>query len=113
MSLREGIVHCLQHAIEGCRLDIVNLSGTYPVWQSCGMDTPPATTIDKHPWFPVEIIRHTVWRYLWFCFSFREVEELLVGVAWRCRMKRCAKGGASSARSLRSSSGAAGRGLGT
>jgi putative transposase len=27
--------------------------------------------------FPPDIIRHAVWRYLWFTLSYRDVEELL------------------------------------
>ena len=56
---------------------IVNLSGTPATWQSCGMDTPPATTKYKNHRFPVEIISHAVWLYFRFCLSFRDVEELL------------------------------------
>ena len=42
------------------------------------MDILPATKKYKHHWFPVEIISHTVWLYFRFCFSFRDVEELLL-----------------------------------
>ena len=34
---------------------IVNLSGTPAAWQSCGMDTPPATSKYKNHRFPNEI----------------------------------------------------------
>jgi hypothetical protein len=60
------------------RAGIVNLSGSYRVWQSCGMDTPPAATKYKNHRFPVEIISHAVWLYFRFCLSFRDVEELLL-----------------------------------
>jgi len=48
------------------------------MWQSCGIDTPPATTKYKNHRFPVEIISHAVWLYFRFCLSFRDVEELLL-----------------------------------
>ena len=56
---------------------IVNLLGSHTIWQSCRMDTPPATTKFKNHRFPVEIISHAVWLYFRFCLSFRDVEELL------------------------------------
>src|SRR5262249_55263891 len=40
---------------------IVNLAGGHVVWQSCGIDTPAATTKYKNHRFPVEIISHAVW----------------------------------------------------
>jgi hypothetical protein len=58
-------------------MGIVNLLGPHTVCQSCGMDTPPATTKYKNHRFPVEIISHAVWLYFRFCLSFRDVEELL------------------------------------
>jgi hypothetical protein len=56
---------------------LVNLSGTYVVWQSGGMETPSATKKYKNHRVPVEISSHAVWLYLRFCLSFRDVEEIL------------------------------------
>jgi putative transposase len=47
------------------------------VWQSGGMNTPPAAITYKNHRVPVEILSHAVWRYFRFCLSFRDVEELL------------------------------------
>src|SRR2546430_12264513 len=80
-----------------CRAGIVNLSGTPTAWQSCGMDTSPATAKYKNRRFPVEIISHAVWLYFRFCLSFRDVEELLfergVVVTYEAIRKWCRKFG--------------------
>jgi putative transposase len=84
---------------------IVNLLGSHTVWQSRGMDTPPATTKYKNYRFPVELISHAVWLYFRFCLSFREVEELLfergVVVTYETIRKWCRKFGQSYANQLR------------
>jgi len=84
---------------------IVNLLGTHTVWQSCGMDTPPATTKYKNHRFPAEIISHAVWLYFRFCLSFRDVEELLfergVIVTYEAIRKWCRKFGQQYANQLR------------
>ena len=56
---------------------IVNLLGSHTIWQSCRIDTPPATPKFKNPRFPIGIIGPAVGRYFRFCLSFRDVEELL------------------------------------
>jgi hypothetical protein len=48
-------------------------------WQSCKMNTPAITTTYKTHRFPAEIISHAVWLYFRFSFSFRAVEEFLLG----------------------------------
>ena len=89
MTLREACPQCGSRCYKGtvtftlankitAAKGIVNLLGTHTVWQSCGMDTPPATTKYKNHRFPVEIISHAVWLYFRFCLSFRDVEELLL-----------------------------------
>lgn len=84
---------------------IVNLSGTHTAWQSCGMDTPPATTKYKNHRFPVEIISHAVWLYFRFCLSFRDVEEILfergVVVTYEAIRQWCRKFGQQFANQLR------------
>jgi putative transposase len=84
---------------------IVNLLGLHAVWQSCGMDTPPVTTIYKNHRFPVEIISHAVGLYFRFCLSFRDVEELLcergVIVSYETIRKWCGKFGQPYANQLR------------
>jgi len=50
-----------------------NLLGIQALCQSWGMDTPSIATKYKNHRFPVEILRHAVWRYLRFCLSFRLV----------------------------------------
>src|SRR5215468_7681273 len=81
------------------------LVGPHAVWQSRGMDTPPATTKYKNHRFPVEIISHAVWLYFRFCLSFRDVEELLfergVTVTYEAIRKWCRKFGQSYANQLR------------
>jgi len=83
--------------IQEPNIGIVNLLGTPTVWQSCYMDTPPATTKYKNHRFPVEIISHAVWLYFRFCLSFRDVEELLfergVDVTYETIRKWCRKFG--------------------
>ena len=56
---------------------IVNLFGSLTVWQSCGMDAPPATTTYKNHRFPGAFISHAVWLYFRFPLGLRMVEELL------------------------------------
>ena len=61
------------------------------------MDTPAAPKKHKNHRFPVEIISHAVWLYFRFCFSFRDVEELLlvrgVTVTYEAIRKWCRKFG--------------------
>jgi putative transposase len=75
------------------------------VWQSCRMDTQPATEKYKNHRFPVEIISHAVWLYFRFCLSFRDVEELLfergVVVSYEAIHKWCRKFGQGYANQLR------------
>src|SRR5262244_3689715 len=84
---------------------IVNLSGTPIAWQSCGMDTPPATIKYKNHRFPIEIISHAVWLYFRFCLSFRDVQEILlergVSVTYEAIRKWCRKFGQPYANQLR------------
>jgi putative transposase len=40
----------------------------------------PTTNRYKNHCFPAEIISHAVWLYFRFCLSYRDVEELLLGV---------------------------------
>src|SRR5215813_8289535 len=84
---------------------IVNLSGTPIAWQSCGMDTPPATIKYKNHRFPIEIISHAVWLYFRFCLSFRDVPEILlergVSVTYEAIRKWCRKFGQPYANQLR------------
>jgi putative transposase len=81
------------------------LFATLAVWQSGGMDTPPATTTYKNHRCPVEIISHAVWLYFRFCLSFRDVEELLlergVIVTYEAIRKWCRKFGQPYANQLR------------
>jgi putative transposase len=75
------------------------------MWQSCGMNTLPATTTSKNHRFPVEIISHAVWLYFRFCLSFRDVEEILlergVSVTSEAIRKWCRKFGQEYANQLR------------
>jgi hypothetical protein len=91
---------------------IVNLSGTYVVWQSGGMETPPATKKYTNHRCPVEISSHAVWLYLRFCLSFRAVEKYCGNVGESCPMRLFAKGAASLANRMPTNRGAAARGRG-
>ena len=68
--------------------------------------TPPATPERyKNHRFPLEIIRHGVWRYHRFCLSYRDVEERLwtrgVIVTYEAIRQWCHKCGQAYANALR------------
>ena len=69
------------------------------------MDTPPTTTRYRNHRFPIEIISRAVWLYFRFCFSFRDVAELLfergVVVRYEAICQRCRKFGEPYANRLR------------
>jgi putative transposase len=41
------------------------------------MKTPPTFYSYKRPRIPAEVIRHCVWLYFRFCFSYRDGKELM------------------------------------
>ena len=55
------------------------------------MNLPPVINSYKRYRFPVEIISHCVWLYFRFCFSYRDVEELMAerGVTLTYEAVRC------------------------
>jgi putative transposase len=48
------------------------------MWHSRRMNTPATTNSYKRHRFPSEIIAHSVWLYIRFCLSYRDVQELML-----------------------------------